>query len=105
MTRIIGRELQKGRNELVRSLKTYVSGGNKMEWKFVQANIVNFIVNVLYALMALVIGVLAFRFVDKFIFRDINFIEEIKEGNLAAAIYASVILLFIAIILSATLRG
>jgi len=76
-----------------------------MEWKFIQANIINFIVNIVYALTALVIGVLAFKLIDKFIFRGINFIDEIKEGNFAAAIYASVILLFIAIILGMALRG
>ena len=76
-----------------------------MEWKFIQANMVNFLINIAYALVALFIGALAFRLIDRFIFRDIDFVEEIKKSNFAAAIYASVILLFIAIILSAALKG
>jgi len=77
----------------------------RLEWEFLQANLINFIINIVYAFTALIIGVLAFKFIDNFIFRNINFIEEIKQRNLAAAIYASVILLFIAIIIGSALRG
>ena len=47
-----------------------------MEWKFIQANMVNFLINIVYALVALFIGALAFRLIDRFIFRDIDFVEE-----------------------------
>ena len=76
-----------------------------MEWQFIQANLINFIINLIYAIAALVIGVIAFRLIDHVIFRNIDFIEEIKKGNIAAAIYAGVLLLFIAILLGASLRG
>ena len=76
-----------------------------MEWQFVQANLINFFINLIYALAALVIGVVAFRLLDHMVFKDIDFIEEIKKGNIAAAIYAGILLLFIAILLGSSLRG
>ena len=76
-----------------------------MEWQFVQANLINFFINLIYALAALVIGVVAFRLIDRMVFKDIDFIEEIKKGNIAAAIYAGILLLFIAILLGSSLRG
>ncbi len=76
-----------------------------LEWQFIVANLINFAINLVYALAALIIGVLAFKFIDRTIFRNIDFIEEIKKDNKAAAIYASVILLFIAIILGFAIKG
>ena len=76
-----------------------------LDWQFIIANLITFAINLIYALAALTIGALAFRFIDRHIFRNIDFIEEIKNGNKAAAIYASVILLFIAIILGFALKG
>ena len=76
-----------------------------MEWQFIQANLINFLINLIYALAALVIGVIAFRVIDHMVFKNINLIEEIKNGNIAAAIYAGILLLFIAILLGSSLRG
>ena len=76
-----------------------------LEWQFIVANLITFAINLVYALVALVIGALAFKLIDGKIFRNIDFIEEIKKGNKAAAIYASVILLFIAIILGFALKS
>jgi len=76
-----------------------------MEWQFVQANLINFFINLIYALAALTIGVVSFRLIDRMVFKDIDFIEEIKKGNIAAAIYAGILLLFIAILLGSSLRG
>ena len=76
-----------------------------MEWQFVQANLIIFFINLIYALAALTIGVVSFRLIDRMVFKDIDFIEEIKKGNIAAAIYAGILLLFIAILLGSALRG
>ena len=76
-----------------------------MEWQFVQANLINFFINLIYALAALTIGVVSFRLIDRMVFKDIDFIEEIKKGNIEAAIYAGILLLFIAILLGSSLRG
>jgi hypothetical protein len=77
----------------------------QMNWQFIEANLINFLINLLYALTALIIGVVAFRLIDHIFFNKIDFIEEIRKGNIAAAIYAGILLLFIAILLGASLRG
>lgn len=74
-----------------------------MDASFVRATSLTLLINLLYALVALVVGVLAVRWVDETIYKEIDFMEEIKKGNLAAAIYASVLVLFIGIVLHAAL--
>lgn len=74
-----------------------------MDAAFLRATSITLLVNLLYALVALVVGVLAVRWVDETIYKEIDFVEEIKKGNLAAAIYASVLVLFIGIVLHAAL--
>ncbi len=72
---------------------------NKVLW----ANIITMLMNIAYALIALIIGVKALQFIDKKIFPQIDFIEEIKKGNIAAAILAATILIFIAVVLGLVL--
>jgi uncharacterized membrane protein YjfL (UPF0719 family) len=69
-----------------------------MEWEYLKANGVQLMVNLAYAFFALVIGIIVFRFIDKYLFREIDFIDEIKKGNVAAAVFASALLLFVAFI-------
>lgn len=74
-----------------------------MDAAFLRATSITLLINLVYALVALLVGVLAVRWVDETIYREIDFVEEIKKGNLAAAIYASVLVLFIGIVLHAAL--
>lgn len=74
-----------------------------MDAAFLRATSITLLINLLYALIALLVGVLAVRWVDETIYKEIDFVEEIKKGNLAAAIYASVLVLFIGIVLHAAL--
>jgi hypothetical protein len=39
------------------------------------------------------------RWIDKVMFPEIDFMDEIKKGNMAAAIFAGVLMLFVAVIL------
>ena len=57
----------------------------------------------IYAVVALGVGTLAVRFIDKVVYPEIDFMEEIKKGNIAAAIFAGILMLFIAIILGGVL--
>jgi len=70
---------------------------------FIRATSITLLINLVYALVALVVGVLAVRWVDETLYKNIDFVEEIKKGNLAAAIFASVLVLFIGIVLHAAL--
>ena len=74
-----------------------------MDAQFWKATGITFVINLVYAMVALVLGVVAVRWIDRRIYTEIDFIEEIKRGNLAAAIYASVLLLFVGVILAAAL--
>ena len=42
--------------------------------------------------------------VDHFLYKNINFIEEIKKGNIAASVFYSVVLLFVAMIVTTSIN-
>lgn len=60
-------------------------------------------INLGYAVVALVVSIVALILVDKYLFRGIDFVEEIRKGNLAAGIFYSVILLFIGLVVATAL--
>jgi len=74
-----------------------------MEVTSFEQNIIFMLINLGYAVISLFIGVVALVMIDKLIFRKIDFMEEIKKGNIAVAIFQSVILLFIGIVVSAAM--
>lgn len=61
-------------------------------------------VNLAYAIIALVVSIVALITIDKYIFTTIDFLEELKKGNLAASIFHSVTLLFIGIVVATALN-
>lgn len=70
-----------------------------MDWEFVRATSIMLVINLLYAVIALFVGVLAVRVLDKLVLRKIDLEEEIQKGNIAAAIFGGVLVLFVAIII------
>ncbi len=75
------------------------------EGPFFYATFLNLLINVAYTILALVAGIVSFRCIDRTFFREIDFVEEVKRGNIAAAIFASTILLFLAVIIGMAMRG
>ena len=63
------------------------------------------IVQTLVALVALVVGVLGLQFIDRKLLKHIDIEQELQKGNLAVAIFASTILLFVALVTVFGLRG
>ncbi len=61
-------------------------------------------INLGYAVLALVVSIVALIEIDRYRFTRIDFIEEIKKGNLAAGIVYSVILLFIGLVVATALN-
>lgn len=59
--------------------------------------------NLVYALVTLLVSVFALVIIDKFVFTKIDFIEEIKKGNVAAAIFQSTILIFIGLVVAVSM--
>ena len=69
-----------------------------MEVEFLNATYITLGINLIFTLLTLVMSVILLLSIDKILLKDINLQEEIKKGNVAAAIFASSIMIFIAII-------
>ena len=74
-----------------------------MDYKFAGASAVMLVVNLIYAVLAFLFGVVALIAADKWIFRKIDFEEEIKKGNLAAAVFGGALIIFVGLIISRAL--
>lgn len=69
-----------------------------MDTEFLNATYLTLGLNLVFTLITLVVSVILLLAVDKILLKDINLQSEIKNGNIAASIFASSIMLFIAII-------
>lgn len=76
-----------------------------MELQFFTATLFNLGINLLYTLLALIIGILALVTIDKKLMKNVDIEGELKNGNIAVSIFASTILIFVAIIISFGLKG
>jgi uncharacterized membrane protein YjfL (UPF0719 family) len=76
-----------------------------METEFVLATLFNLGINLLYTVVALVLAVAALTLIDRKLLRDVDIEKQLQEGNVAVAIFASTILLFVAMIVSFGLKG
>ena len=76
-----------------------------METDFLFASLFNLGINLVFTLIALIIGVLALILIDKKILKSVDIEQELKNGNIAVAIFASTILIFVALIVSFGLKG
>ncbi len=68
------------------------------------ANVWTMGLNLAYAVVAMIIGLVALKLVDHFFFPQVDLMAEIKRGNIAAAIFAGTSLLFFALVLSSAVR-
>ncbi len=76
-----------------------------MDMSFLTATSLQLGINLVYTVLAIFIGVVALKYIDRWLLKSIDLENEIKKGNIAAAIFASTILLFIAIIIAFSLKG
>ena len=76
-----------------------------MELEFFTASFLNLLVNLAYTIIALVVGVYALIWVDKKLIKNVDIETELRNGNIAVAIFASTILLFVALIIAFGFRG
>ncbi|NOZ19829.1 MAG: DUF350 domain-containing protein [Planctomycetes bacterium] len=74
-----------------------------MDWKFVFATSVMLVINLIYAVVALFVGVGALHLLDRVLLKKVDLEEEIQKGNVAAGIFAGTLLLFVAIIVGLAL--
>ncbi|WP_237057326.1 DUF350 domain-containing protein [Microbulbifer sediminum] len=76
-----------------------------MEFEFLTATLFNLGINLFYTLLALFIGITALLAIDKKLLKHVDIEGELKRGNVAVAIFASTILIFVAMIISFGLKG
>lgn len=76
-----------------------------MNTEFLFATLFNLGINLVYTVLALVLGVMALVVIDKKLLKSTEVEKELKEGNVAIAIFSSTVLLFVALIVSFGLKG
>jgi len=76
-----------------------------MGGEFFLATVFNLGMNLMYTIIALFIGIFALQFIDKKLLKSIDIEQEIKNNNMAVAVFSSTILLFVALIVSFGLKG
>ena len=76
-----------------------------MESEFIIATLFNLGVNLAYTIVALVLAVAALILIDRVLLKDVDIQRQLQDGNLAVALFASTILLFVALIVSFGLKG
>lgn len=76
-----------------------------METEFIFATVFNLGINLLYTIVALILAVAALTLIDRKLLKDVDIQKQLQEGNVAVAIFASTVLLFVAMIVSFGLKG
>ena len=76
-----------------------------METGFFFATLFNLFMNIFYTVIALAVGLVALQVVDRRLLKSLDIQEELKNNNMAVAIFASTVLLFVALIVSFGLKG
>ncbi|WP_457599430.1 DUF350 domain-containing protein [Hydrogenimonas sp.] len=74
-----------------------------MDGHFLLSTLATLTINLVYTIVVLVIAVMALKYIDRKILKEVHLEEEIRKGNIAAAIVASTFLIFVAIIVAASI--
>jgi len=76
-----------------------------MESEFIYATLFNLGINLAYTIVALFLAVAALFLIDRMLLKDVDIQRQLQDGNIAVSIFASTILLFVALIVSFGLKG
>ena len=76
-----------------------------MGFDFFSASLINLTINLSYTIVALLVGVYGLLWVDQKLLKGVDIQAELKNGNVAVAIFASSILIFVALIIAFGFRG
>ena len=76
-----------------------------MQSEFLTATLFNLGINILYTILAIFVAMVALLVIDKKLLKHVDIEQELKKGNIAVAIFASTILIFVALIISFGLKG
>ncbi len=75
-----------------------------LDWDFAGATALILLVRLVYAVVSIAIAILVLKWIDHLLLKKIDLEEEIQKGNIAAAIFGSALLLFIALLIAMALR-
>lgn len=75
-----------------------------MEVTTMSQTVLNLLISLGYAIVTLLVSVVTLYLVDHYLYRKIDFVEEIRKGNIAASIFYSVLLIFVAIIVTVAIN-
>lgn len=76
-----------------------------MEWSFVSASLINMLINLSYTVIALFVAVVALMIIDNKLLKNVDIQKELQQNNIAVAIFASSILIFVALIICFGLKA
>ena len=76
-----------------------------MQTEFLSATLFNLGINLLYTVLAIFVAMVALLIIDKKLLKHVDIEQELKKGNIAVSIFASTILVFVALIISFGLKG
>jgi uncharacterized membrane protein YjfL (UPF0719 family) len=80
-----------------------IIGSQEMGTELIIAGTLNLLEHFLYACVGLFIAIEIFIFVDRNVFDKIDIQKELHDGNLAVSIFASIFVVIIGIIISASM--
>jgi len=75
-----------------------------MEVTTLNQTVLNLLISLAYAIVTLLVSVVTLYLIDHYVYRKIDFIEEIRRGNIAASIFYSVLLIFVAVIVTVAIN-
>ena len=76
-----------------------------MQTDFIFATLFNLGMNFVYTVVALIVALAALRIFDKKFLKSIDIERELKNNNMAVAVFASTILIFVALIVTFGFRA
>ena len=76
-----------------------------MEPEFFVASLINLLINMSYSLLGILVSVYVLFWVDRKLLRTIDIEAQLKAGNIAVAIFAAAVLIFVAIVMAFGLKG
>ncbi|MBU2113038.1 MAG: DUF350 domain-containing protein [Gammaproteobacteria bacterium] len=76
-----------------------------MDISFISASFINLLLSVSFTVVALFVSVFALLVIDKVLLKRIDIQAELAKNNLAVAIFASAIMLFVALIICFGLKN
>ena len=76
-----------------------------MDMSFISASFINLLLSVSFTVVALFVSVFALLVIDKVLLKRIDIQAELAKNNLAVAIFASAIMLFVALIICFGLKN